>query len=133
MHDTIRERARGCDPVDAGVSEKTLILSRDNGVDHAQWHFVDRELTAESLLHPRIPQRRPTAIDQRDALHRRLQQRCWNREKTHTAVTNCQHQNRRAGELRKANDSVAKHCRPIVYSKPFARTRSVSVTPKRSG
>ena len=73
------QSAAGGEPIDSVMRKKAFVFRGENGGDDVRRHFFERELVAESFGHARFAERDAVAIQQRDALDRRLEQCARNR------------------------------------------------------
>ena len=74
-----QERAARGEPIDSVVGVEAFVLRGKNSVDDIPRHVFERELVAESLGNARLAEWNAVAIEERDALHRRAEQRCRDR------------------------------------------------------
>ncbi len=63
------------------MPEEAFVLRGEDRIDHVPRHFVQSQLAAEALRDARFAQRDSVSIEQRNALHRRTQQRRRERHK----------------------------------------------------
>ena len=75
MAQTGKNRTNARKPIDPVMAIEAFVLRREDGVDDMTRDVLESEFAAESLRHARFAQRNAGAVQQRDALQRRTQQR----------------------------------------------------------
>ena len=97
-------RIRG-EPIDSVMPEKAFILRGEHRIDHVSRHFIESQLVAETLRDPRFAQRNSISIEQRNALHRRSQQRRRDRHEAKAEMP-CDEQQRQDDKSATANERL---------------------------
>ena len=85
------------------MPEKAFVLRSEHRIDHVTRHFFQSQLVAETLRDSRLAQGNSISIEQRNALHRRAQQRRRERHKAKADLNRAKEKQSNAKKSRGAN------------------------------